>query len=509
MKHLTQVLCLFLTLQAPLASAFFQGSGQEAFFQMQGTQLEVLSETGAPLAGARIMVGYAVNDPFQGNVFTTSKTGTIEIPSLWKTPLPVTISADGHLTTTFVDSQPMGRSFVLQRAETDAMYELNGVVSGFGELRKDGKVDVGFVMPAFNRRELLGFDISSVMSPESDTITILNREVQIPSNISLPQQQETYSFPITLNKPSYRIYTRHTGPKKFVTGHAQFPLKRVVDKIRGGKSILEVINDFSFLGGSISNVEMAKAPVTKNMAVNEFRYTDKVMAKGISLPPTKVMFAVAAVENNGDFFPTDLKLLESNQNLELTTVNSKGAVYIASMLANKPEEKVKNLEQWNFIDPHILSPLALVDLFIQKPLLPENTAPNLSQMSITLQKYQAGMAAPDFLSLVPAPVVREGQLDLTPPAASSQIVPIGTVVVFSEVETIQQGDISTEKRTRLWEIFAPHWTNRVILPDIETNLVNKRTHRWEVIYLGKKVGSSQSGGLDAVTHISRNSVNLN
>lgn len=483
-------------------------SAQSSFYELEGTQIEVLDHQGRAISGATVMIGFAENDPFQGNIFTTNGAGTVDVPAVWKTPLPVTVSANGYLTTTFADAQPLGRTLYLETAEsTEESYEFKGEVQGFGKLRKDGKVDVGFVMPAFTKRELLGFDISSVMSPESDTITILNRDVKIPSNISLPNQTETYIFPITLNKPAFRIYSRTEGEKKFVAGHAQFPLKRVVDKIRGGSSILEVINDFSFLGGGLKTVEMSRTPHRENMTVDEFKYSDKLTVTGIDLPADKVMFSVAVKKNGEHFFPTDLKYVQANERVQLATLPTSGDRYVASMFTNKPQESSKLNREWDFLNPQFVSPLNFMDLFVKKPI-PIKEGPDLNQMSIALQHYTTGMAAPQFLPLVGPPVVTDGEIQITPPESVNGILPLGTMIVFSQVETIEQQGFNSEKRTRLWEIFAPNWVNRVSIPDIESPAAENVSHRWEVIFLGKEIGSSDAEGIDAVTHITRNSINI-
>ncbi|MCB0407931.1 MAG: carboxypeptidase regulatory-like domain-containing protein [Bdellovibrionales bacterium] len=499
--------CLFFF----ASSLQVQAQTLESFYQFEGTLIEVVAENGHPIEGAKVLIGFAKDDPFEGNIFITNPEGIIQIPSLWKTPLPVTVQANGYLTTTFSEALPLGRTLILQEADQKTAYELNGNVTGFGNLRKDGKVDVGFVMPSFSRRELLAFDISSVISPETDTIQILNREVKIPSNISLPRQTETYIFPITLNKPSYRIFSRKQGVQDFIAGHAQFPLKRVVDKIRGGQSILDVINDISFLGGGQIRVDMSSQSSTRDIPVDTFKYTDSLTLPAPQIPQGKVVFSMAVTENQGRLFPTDLKYVETNKNIQLVTMASNDQKYIASLLGNKPEETAKN--QWSRIDfintPQFESPLSLFGFSKdQDSLIPWFKNTNLTQMSITLQKYTSGIGAPDFLPLVDAPVLNDGFISLTPPPANSSIIPLGTMVVFSEIETIPQGQYSSEKRTRLWEIFSPDWTNRVNVPELNFRLSNEITHRWEVIYLGKKVGSSDSEGLDAVTHITRNSISI-
>ena len=81
---------------------------------------------------------------------------------------------------------------------------------------------------------MIYFDIGWMVSPEYDVLKVLGREIAIPSNVAMPRQEESYFFPITLDKPNFRMFVRRPGNYEFLTLHAQFPLNRVADDFRAG-----------------------------------------------------------------------------------------------------------------------------------------------------------------------------------------------------------------------------------------------------------------------------------
>jgi hypothetical protein len=86
--------------------------------------ITVISENGTPISGATGMVGNSIDDPFEGNQFTTDVNGNISVPSQWKSNLPISISAYGYVTQTHLDALPVSRSFEMSKAELPDSLEL-------------------------------------------------------------------------------------------------------------------------------------------------------------------------------------------------------------------------------------------------------------------------------------------------------------------------------------------------------------------------------------------------
>ncbi|HMN67970.1 MAG TPA: hypothetical protein PKC28_05470, partial [Bdellovibrionales bacterium] len=232
-------------------------------------QISVQDKMGQPIIGATIMFGFEPGNPFEGNVITTDGSGIAATPADWKAALPVTVQAAGFVSQTLPVTMPSDLIFALSTQEGMAELEVAGETTDFGRLRTDGKVDFGLVIPALNREQMLGFDLSTVISPKTDTITIIGNDVELPSNLTLPEQTESYIFPITFNKPGYRVYVRNPGPYTVSATHGQFPLQRVVNDIRDGKSMFELINHFKFLGAGQQPVDVQGDVPGQNVPVNQ------------------------------------------------------------------------------------------------------------------------------------------------------------------------------------------------------------------------------------------------
>ena len=472
--------------------------------------ISITSEDGTPISGANVMIGNSINDPFEGNQFTSDSNGNITVPNQWKSTLPITISAYGYVTQTHLDALPVARNFSLSKAELPETLELGGMTDGYGRLRRDGKLDVGLVMPTFTRKDLLSFDISSVISPETDTLSIAGRSFEVPSNIAFPNQRERYFIPFTLNKSQYRTFSRKLGPQQFVASHAQFPVKRVIDKIRRGDSILDVINDFTFKGGGLVTANLSSDKTSENIMVNEFTYDQEMTVQGSSFDRNQMMLSIAVSQDDGLLYPTDLKFIDAGATETLSTYDNGQPRFIASMLTNRPQNDVI------IVDEFQSRPVSLTESFasILGTQIKENSeveplVEGLGQMSIVIQPESAQGQAPQFLSLVAKPSVEDNSLMLTPPATNDSVIPAMTLIVYSSIEEVQSGEIKIEKRTRLWELATSGWISRLDLPEVEIENENASTYRrWEVIYLGLDRQELMDEGLDDITHITRNFLDL-
>ena len=118
--------------------------------------------------------------------------------------------------------------------------EIAGTTTNYSNIKdKDGVVDFSLVIPAMTVDELMNFELSRIVSPENDTLNILSKELQVPSNLSLPRQVESYFLSFTLDKPEFRSYVREMGQYNLYALQGTFPLKKVIDGIQAGQSLFE------------------------------------------------------------------------------------------------------------------------------------------------------------------------------------------------------------------------------------------------------------------------------
>ncbi len=481
------------------------GSGEaldaEVLAQNQN-RIRFLDESGQGISELKVMIGPKEGQPFANNTFTTDAQGSIQIPSGWTSALPVTVSSARHIQTSYDSVTPVPAAFIVHELDGREKIEVKGIADGFGNLRRDGKVDFALVMPALSRKQILSFDVSTVLSPENDSLRILGRELLVPSNLSLPKQSETYVLPITLDKPVFRIFTRNPGQYKMIAAHGQFPLQRVVDEIRNGKSIFDVINHFTFVGGGLKTIVAGDKDANNDISVDQMKFNKELTLKPPQIPEGKEVLALALAENEGLLYPTDVKRVVPGQTLRLVSSEASVARFKLSLLTDAAPKMVLS----DLFEPSLDSsegPNPLV--FIQKKS--SNSAlQDLSQVSFVLQVGDDPEEA-KFLSPVPKPVITKESISMEAPAAIEGVIPAGTYLVLSEIQKFQgEQGVVVEQRTRLWEIFSKTWTNQIQLPEVALSLDPSKSYRWEVLFLGRDNTSDENLGdpLNSVTHVSRN-----
>jgi hypothetical protein len=466
--------------------------------------IQVVDEADMPIGNAQILIGEEPGKPFGGNVLTSDQNGLASIPGEWKAELPITISAKGYVTRTYPETAPEPRKVRLSKQEGTNRYEVKGDTTDFGKLITDGKVDFALVMPTLNRNSLLSFDLSTVVSSEFDTLTILGNDFEIPSNITLPDQTENYIFPIHFDKPTYRHIFRDKGQVNFFASHGQFPIQKVVGDIRSGKSIFEVINYFTFLGGGYKAVDVKGDVKGQDVKVDEIKLDGYSPVVAPTFGTDKLMFSLSMSEKNNAMTPYDLKRLVSKTTTQLKTWTGGGLQYVISLmlpntsLTSQPMVDLDLLRQWPLSAPLRLAPAANQDF---------------SQLSLDLESA-AQAVNPTFVPWIAKPTVTANRVSFSPPSLPTGLTMVATYAVYTEIETTGTGSFKNEKRTRLWEMFADGWVAGFDLPKVTFTMKKDRTYRWEVMFMARPTGVNPNPtddgtpDLTTISHISRNVTNL-
>lgn len=470
-----------------------------AAWTASAASLRVVDSNNQPVANATILLGYEAGNPFNGNVLKTLADGSAEIPTDWKAALPVTVQAPGYITSTVPVLTPGEHLLTVEKQESATQIEIKGTTTDFGRLITDGKVDFGMVIPAMTRESMLAFDISSVISPQNDTIEIIGNSVNIPSNITLPNQEESYIFPITLDKPDYRVYVREPGTYQMYAMHGQFPLQRVVDDIRGGKSIFEVINHFTFKESGQRSVNVTGNIRNVNLAVNQTPFNATTSVKAPAFANDKVMIALNLRENGSLFVPTDLKRLTPNQTMALKTNAALGNGFVLSLLLDQP--KNAPLTEVASLDPNVgatARPTATYDF---------------NKMTFAFMPA-TGTVQPQFLPMIRAPQIVNNVMKFEVPTLPSGMSAVSTYLVLSEIEEIGGGSVKSERRTRMWEIWNAGFIQQMEMPRVTFTKRPDRKYRWEVMFLARpsnftfEIAPGDRVDLSTVTHVTRNALQL-
>lgn len=433
--------------------------------------MQVTDISGTPISGAQVfMIDSLNNKPVSPTPILTDADGNFSLPKNIGTQFSLSIEAQGFIRSSFMNISTDMSNLQLNLEDPRQMIEIQGETLGFGDLPKDGQVDFGLVYPALTRRDLINFDAATLISPEFDTIKVSIQKVDMPSNLTLPKQKETYILPVTLKKPNYRMFVKHPGNYKMIATHGQFPLRKVVSDLQGGKSLFEVINHFDFKQAGLIDLDINGPMTGQNINVDGQAFDATTTMTAPTLQGRQRMVSAIAYNNNGYYFATDLKNIESEQSKELKYPSARAnETLVVSALTVEAEPEPSQDPDGTiglFAEPLDALASALTKVFTAFSLVsddPLDRPTNTEGMEVSLAVNTLGTTSPSFLGLVSSPEVRSDRIILQQPMNTVGVQPIATYLTLSEIEKVQHGKYETEKRYRLWEIVQPDWTTEISL----------------------------------------------
>lgn len=438
--------------------------------------ITVADEAGTPLKGAKVLIGWSKDKPFAGNFLVTDANGQVTSPEAWTEPLPITAQAAGFVRLTFLEQAPKAVTLKLRRVNKEPKIELSGLTTGHTVANGDGQTDFGLVMSALTRNDMLAFDLNKVISTQMDQISAIGQKIDIPSNITLPEQRENYILPITLNKPAYRLYFGDKGQHRVYAAQGRFPFKTVIDEVRSDKKFYELINHFSITGGVIRDVRLTADRSRLDLPVTELKFDEKRAMKAPAIRADEVLIALAAADMSGWLVPTDVKKLASNETMNMSVMKSRTSFAIGVLKRSNEFE----------------------------------AGPGQDRLSATILPFTAGVK-PAMLPLINNPrIASNGDLLLPKPSTISGVKELATYTIFSEVKEIPVGtDGKMPFLARIWEVYAPDWVDTMTLPKWPDGTPAPAAKRWEVSYIGSNKTASVELGqpvIEAATHVTHSSL---
>lgn len=424
-------------------------------------QIKIMNQFGEPVAGAKVLVGDAQGAPFRDNFITTDNDGVAIVSREWVMPASVTVDASGYIRQTLLDQKPGNITIKMSSAYLANRAELRGQVTQLPVVNGDKLIDFALVMPALSKADLLNFDVGQVISPYTDTLSAAGQSGEVPSNISLPKQKESYFISVTLEKPIYRLKVPAYGPKRFVSVRGRFVFKTMVSELQNGKPFHELINHFSILGGSIRDAVIA-SPVTQlDIPGTEMSFTQTIQAKPKTVAADELMLVLAANEVSGSIIPTDIKRIANGQPTNLQS------------LPNKP---------------------ALVVSVLKKQSEFMSTQPGADRMSASMLPLE--QSGQNMLPLIANPsITTSGQyvINMPPAPSAAGINPIAMSATISDLIQTTDGDKPITITVKKWDVLGLGWNSRVALPKwpLDNSQAKKRL---EVNYIGSS--KTTSVGLD-------------
>lgn len=442
---------------------------------IQAAAIQVSDEAGSPLAGAKVLIGSAAGVPFANNFLTADAQGQVAIPADWVDAQPVTVQAAGYVRMTHLARQPGPLTFKLHKTNAPPKYELNGVTNNHPIVERDGNLDVGLVMSALTRNDVMAFDINKVISSDIDKMSVLGQEIEIPSNITIPKQKESYVLPVTLEKPRYRLYFSEKKIQRVFAAQARFPFKTVVDEMRAKKKLYELVNYFTISSGVVRDVNLNADKMTLDLPINELAFKTARTMKAPAVRGDEIMLALAVADLNGYMVPTDVKRLQANESKNLM------------VLGSSPSLALGVLKKEAEFDP---------------------SSPDADRLSAVLLPFN-GTVTPQFINLINNPrLASNGDLLLSKPAPVTGVNRLATLTILSDVREVQVGAGTAKFPVRLWEVYAPDWVDTMALPKWPDASPVPKKKRWEVAYIGSQLKQEAELGqavVDAATHFTHSS----
>lgn len=443
--------------------------------------IKVLNQFGEPISGAKVLVGDAQGAPFRDNFITTDNTGVAMVSRDWISEASVTVDASGYVRQTLLNQKPGNLIIKMSSAYLTERAELRGQVTQLPVVNGDKLIDFALVMPALSKADLLNFDLGQVISPYTDTLTAAGQSGDVPSNVSIPKQKESYFIGVTLDKPIYRLKMPTYGPKRIVSVRGRFVFKTMVSELQNGKAFYELINHFSILGGSIRDTVIASPLTQLDIPGNEMSFSQTVQAKPKSFAADELLLVLAANEVSNSIIPTDIKRATNGQATHLQSLPNKPA-YVISVIKKQAE----------FMSPE----------------------PDADRMSASLLPVeQSGKA---LLPLVANPqMINQGQYTIVLPNISlvSGINPLATSASISDVIQTMDGEKQITITIKKWDVLGLGWNfnnQRISLPKwpLDTNQSRKRL---EINFIGSTIGKSShldKSLIENATHVTHASTDF-
>jgi hypothetical protein len=447
----------------------------------QTAKIKVVDQFSMPVPQALVLIGTEQDIPFANNLLTADSAGEISIPDAWTTSQAVTVDAPGYIRQTLLNQTPADFVIRLNPSHLNPQIFVSGQITDLPIVNKDKLVDFAVVVTTFTQNDFVHLNQEDFISPYADNLTILGKTAPVFSNVSVPEQKESYLLPLTLTKPTYTKFVSSTGNKKLISMSGRFPFKQVADDLKDGKSFFDVINYFEILSLGNLNVTLNKSMTNANFSAVTLKLDDttKIRAPAISNEEQALILPMNAVSNY--FLPSGIKKLNAFETAEFNTLDN-AAVTILSMFKKSPEFSLRNEQtrlSASFVKPH----------------------------DATAALYLPLMADPSTLSLYPINVTTETLV------APNGLYATGTMAVLAEISETVYNQETVKISNPKWEIYSSHWEHNIQLPKwpLDITLPKAVVKTFETTYFAQgqlPANTDVKSMLDHATHLTKSAVNL-
>lgn len=378
----------------------------------------------------------------------------------------------------------------------DGYLEIKGTTENYVIKNNDGLVDFSLIIPGMDYEQMINFDLGKVISPANDVLKVASYTVELPSNLSLPQQTEKYFISINLNKPEFRAYVETQDVYNMYALYGRFPLNEMVKGFQNDKSIFELVEFFDFFSGGIKTVPVKADVSGLTIPVNQWNFTDSYTVQAPTYTKDKVVISFSLLKENNLFYPTDMKKVLSGKTAKLVKRPASEHWNLALMM-NAAKRSFRST-----YDGNILSG-AFGSYSVDRAASP------LAQVSYTMTPANA-TNAPTFLPTVTAPIFDKanGTVKFTAPQTVTGVTAYATTLTLSEVADGGTENFPIDFKKSLWTAQTMGWAQNFKIPAQALQLIQPgKEYSWDVAFVATSQPASDAKIVwTKVSHVTRNSL---
>jgi hypothetical protein len=130
-------------------------------------------------------------------------------------------------------------------ANAQNLHRLNGIVTGFGDLKRDNIVDGAIVLQSLSSEDLFNLQMDQFMGPPEKMTVGGLFSADVPSNMYFPKQTERWGIlPVTFKKESFGLYVTPGDKREVYAAWFQLPWDKLVKMGQNGGLATDLLPDF-------------------------------------------------------------------------------------------------------------------------------------------------------------------------------------------------------------------------------------------------------------------------
>jgi hypothetical protein len=232
---------------------------------------------------------------------------------------------------------------------TEATQKVQGKVSGYATLERDGWADVSVVMPALTEEQILSFDFTSVFSP-NENMKAGPIETEVPGNLHVPEQKERYGIiPVTLRKDTFTLLMEPGTAKELFVMSMRGPFSDLADKARKKAPTPEILKLIKFGQLGYHGARDWTRERTIDLGLNRDRPRSSNVSWSRAAPAAKEMDLAVNLEETptGHWLVSDLDTLPAASfAMKSTSFSGLSKLMLARALFQDNNEDIKSVRAW-------------------------------------------------------------------------------------------------------------------------------------------------------------------